>query len=88
MSEARRCSAVKIVVSTRRMIGLVSPPVAVSLSIVSVSSTPVFSSSRMICEAFAGLFEHALRLLGLFENVVDLLQGRDFGDDALLAAAG
>ena len=35
-------------------------------------------------EAFAGFFQHALRLLGLLENVVDLLQGRDFGEDALL----
>ena len=35
-------------------------------------------------EAFAGLFQNALRLLGLLENVGDLLQRRNFGDDALL----
>ena len=35
-------------------------------------------------EAFAGFFQHALRLLGLLQDVGDLLQRRDFGDDALL----
>ena len=35
-------------------------------------------------EAFAGLFQHSLRLLGFFENVRNLLQRRNFGDDALL----
>ena len=35
-------------------------------------------------EAFAGFFEHTLRLLGLFENVRDLLQRGNFSDDALL----
>ena len=83
MSEARRCSAVKIVVSTSRMIGLVSP-VAVSLSM----DKRFFGAGILVfannLEAFAGLFEHALRLLGFLENVGDLLQRRNFGDDALL----
>ncbi len=35
-------------------------------------------------EAFTGFFQHALRLLGLFEDVGDLLQRGNFGDDALL----
>ena len=35
-------------------------------------------------ESFAGLFEYTLRLLGLFENVADLLQRGDLGDNALL----
>ncbi len=35
-------------------------------------------------EAFAGFFEHALRLLGLLENVGNLLERRNLGDDALL----
>ena len=38
-------------------------------------------------ETFAGFFENALRLLGLVEDVVDLLQRGNFGDDALLQAA-
>ena len=33
-------------------------------------------------EAFAGLIQHALRLLGLLENVVDLRKGRNFRRDA------
>src|SRR4029077_18615407 len=32
-------------------------------------------------EAFAGLFQHALRLLGLLQNVRDLLQRGNLGDD-------
>ena len=35
-------------------------------------------------EAFAGLLEHALRLLGLLQDVGDLLERRNLGDDALL----
>src|SRR5580698_4732354 len=35
-------------------------------------------------EAFAGFFQHALRLLGLRQNVGDLFERRDLGDDALL----
>src|SRR5678816_2662698 len=34
-------------------------------------------------KAFTGLFKHALRLLGLFEDVQDLLEGRNLGDDSL-----
>ena len=34
-------------------------------------------------KSFAGLFQHALRLLGLFENVTDLLERRNFGDNPL-----
>src|SRR6266849_142506 len=32
-------------------------------------------------EAFAGIFQNALRLLRLFENFGDLLEGRNLGDD-------
>ncbi len=32
-------------------------------------------------EALAGFFQNALRLLGLLQNVADLLQGADFGED-------
>ena len=35
-------------------------------------------------EAFAGFFQNALRLLGFFENVVDLPQRCDLGHNALL----
>ena len=34
-------------------------------------------------ESFAGLFQHALRLLGLLQNVADLRERGDLGDDAL-----
>jgi hypothetical protein len=34
-------------------------------------------------ESFARVFQHALGLLGLLQDVGDLLQGRNFGDDAL-----
>ena len=34
-------------------------------------------------EAFAGFFQHALRLLGLLEDVADLRQGGNLGEDAL-----
>src|SRR5690348_4334426 len=34
-------------------------------------------------EALAGFFQHALRLLRLFEDVGDLRKGGDLGDDAL-----
>ena len=34
-------------------------------------------------EAFAGFFQHALRLLGLLEDFADLRQRGNFGDDAL-----
>ena len=34
-------------------------------------------------EAFAGFFQHALRLFGFLEDVADLRQRGDLGDDAL-----
>src|SRR6266702_1440384 len=34
-------------------------------------------------EAFAGIFQNALRLLRLLENLGDLLERRNLGDDAL-----
>ena len=83
MSEARRCSAVKIVVSTSRMMGLVSPGAGQL-----VDGKGFFRAGGFVfaddLEAFAGFFQHALRLLGLLQDVVDLLQGRDFGDNPLL----
>ncbi len=42
----------------------------------------------MLIKPFAGFFEHALRLLGLFEDVEDLLESRNLGDDPLARAAG
>ena len=43
-----------------------------------------FSSSVMTSSAkfFAGFFQHALRLLGLLQNVADLREAGDRGDDA------
>jgi hypothetical protein len=39
-------------------------------------------------EAFAGFIENALRLLGFFEQVSDLREGGDAGDDAMGEEAG
>ena len=85
MSLARRCSAVKIVVSTRRMIGLMSAPaVAVNLSMEMVSSLPA-SSSRITSSVNPSLASSSTRLdCSVFlQNVGDLLQRRNFGQDAL-----
>ena len=83
MSEARRCSAVKIVVSTSRIIGLVSPA-AVSLSMVSVSSAPVASSSRMIWKPSLASSRTRCDCSVFLRIVRDLLQRGNFGDDPLL----
>ena len=85
MSLARRCSAVKIVVSTRRMIGLMSwPAVAVNLSMEMVSSFPA-SSSRITSSVNPSLASSSTRLdCSVFlQNVGDLLQRRNFGEDTL-----
>src|ERR1700733_6292902 len=39
-------------------------------------------------EAFAGFVQHALRLLGFFQQVSDLRQGRHAGDNAIAEQAG
>ena len=77
ISLARRSSAVKIVVSTSRMMGL--SPSAVSRSIEMRLVAALFVADDVQRKAFAGLFEHALRLLGLLEDVGDLRERGNFG---------
>ena len=87
MSEARRSSAVKMVVSTRRMMGLMSSSL-VSFSMEMFSSGFVFAGEHVEGEAFAGFVEHALRLLGFLQQVGDLRQRGHAGDDAMAEQAG
>ena len=87
MSEARRSSAVKMVVSTRRMIGQMSSSAGQLLD-GDVLVGVVFAGEHIKGEALGGFVEHALRLLGLLEQVGDLRERGDAGDDALAEQAG
>ena len=87
MSEARRSSAVKMVVSTRRMMGEMSSS-AVRLLDGDVFVGVVFAGEHVEGEAFGGFVEHALRLLGLLEQVGDLRERGDAGDEARAEQAG
>ena len=53
------------------------------LSIEIVSSPSLVFANDVEREPFAGFFQHALRLLGLLQDVADLLEGRNLGDDPL-----
>ena len=83
MSLARRSSAVKMVVSTRRMIGPMSLRRRELLD--GDGLVRPFSSSRITSrrEAFGGFFQHALRLLGLLEQVGDLRERGHLGAQRL-----
>ena len=82
MSLARRSSAVKITVSTRRTTGL-TPVSRVSFSIEIFSSLSSSSLDHLQRKAFGGLIEHALRLLGALQQVADLRSGGDLDLQAL-----
>ena len=69
------------------MIGLMSSSL-VSFSIEMFSSEVVFAGEHIEGEAFAGFVEHALRLLGLLQQVGDLREGGDARDDAMAQQAG
>ena len=68
MSLARRWIAVKIVESTRRMIGLMS---LVSRSTVRLSSPLLVLAEQLHLEALGRLLEHPLRALALLEHRLD-----------------
>ena len=87
MSLARRSSAVKIVVSTSLMTGRCRL-CAVSWSIESCLVAGLVLRHHVQREAFGDLFQHALRLLGLLEELGDLRQRGDLDQDASCSAAG
>ena len=87
MSEARRSRAVKMVVSTRRIMGLMSSSL-VSFSMEMFSSGVVVAGEHVEGEALAGFIEHALRLLGFLEQVGDLRERGHAGNDAVAEQAG
>ena len=76
-----------MVVSTSRMIGLMSSS-EVSFSIEMFSSGLSSDGMHIEGQSLGRFVEHALRLLGLLEQVGDLGEGRDPGDDALAEQSG
>ena len=87
MSEARRSRAVKMVVSTSRMMGLMSSSlVSFSMEMFSSELSSPVSTSKV--RPFAGFVQHALRLLGLLQQVGDLRERGHAGNDAMAQQAG
>ena len=73
-----------MVVSTSLMTGAMSLSTAVSLSMESVSSEFSSSTDHVQREAFGDLFEHALGLFGLLEQVGDLRKRGDLDPQLLV----
>jgi len=78
MSLARRWERGKMVVSTRRMIGLISPVAVVSLSIEMVSSLPASSSRMTSSVKLRWHLPDALDCSVFLRISVILLEGRNF----------